>query len=192
MKRFTLSFLALATALAIAPAALAESYVTGQIGLTLDGTIWTATTPTVVTFADADNAIGVKLGSFTAFAGGSWTSAGSYTFGTPDYTLVTVTEGANTATFEITGPLTSVDVDSGDLVFDATGIIVMSGYLNTPGNIIFNVDDAGGTYGTDHGASGGITIHADPTPEPSSLLLLGTGFLGLAGVAFRRAKSILN
>jgi hypothetical protein len=162
--------------------------------LNLDGTIWTATTPTVVTFADADNSIGPKLGSFTAFAGGSgsWTSAGSYTFGTPDFTLVTVTEGINTATFEITGPLTGVDVDSGNLVFDATGIIVMSGYLNTPGNIIFDVGDAGHTYGTDDGASGGITIHADPTPEPSSLLLLGTGFLGLAGVAFRRAKSILN
>jgi len=192
MKRFTLGFLALAMALAITPAALADAYVTGQIGLNLDTATWTSTTPTVVTFRPTDNSIGGKSGAFTAFTSGAfWGAANPYSMATPDEIFLTVNLGSTVATFTIAGPLTGVIVGPGEYVFDATGTISMTGYLDTPGNIIVNINDGGGTYGVD-GSSGGITLHADPTPEPSSLLLLGTGLLGLAFIAFRKGKPVLN
>ena len=42
--------------------------------------------------------------------------------------------------------------------------------------------------GTQSGGNGDPQIFMGETPEPSSLLLLGTGLLGLALVAFRKAK----
>jgi hypothetical protein len=54
----------------------------------------------------------------------------------------------------------------------------------TSATVTFNgPDDAS----TEYGSIGNISYGA--TPEPSSLFLLGTGLLGLAFVAFRKAKS---
>ena len=39
------------------------------------------------------------------------------------------------------------------------------------------------------GSNGNFDATLEPSPEPSSLLLLGTGLLGLAFVAFRKAKA---
>jgi hypothetical protein len=60
------------------------------------------------------------------------------------------------------------------------------------------IDDNGTGYNVNWSASGnttggvtysyGINDTTTATPEPSSLLLLGTGLLGLAFVAFRKAK----
>jgi hypothetical protein len=169
--------------------------INGTLSFNGDKASWSAT---AVNFDNSDNYFGKNpgTGSFTAFNTGSvsnnatWIAPSPFTFSSPDGLFLTFTNTADTVTgtFTITGPLYAITDNSGQLSFDANGYIDLTGYLETAGNIIVNINDASEHNGTSN-SSVGITLNAEPTPEPSSLLLLGTGLLGLAGIAFRRVKS---
>jgi len=178
MKKQCLALLVIAAALAITPAVKADTFYFhfNAAGVNSSGTL-----------------VGAEIGntgSYQITSGSITTTSGYGTYsGTID------TNSGDMSAYQADNVL-FFPPNNGKYV-DGLGLIfAMSSYPSSPA---FNEIWAGDNYGNGPGYSnwffddadivGGGTMTVSLTPEPSSLLLLGTGLLGLAFVAFRKAKS---
>jgi hypothetical protein len=178
MKKYSLALFAIATALAITPAAMADDLAVSAssgVSYSQSGGV-TAGTGMVSGGSNTTGVFAPLIGdTVTFYAWGPSATGEAFSIGTGP-----------------TGTTFTIDTIGGFSVTGANPPTFLSAY----GTGV--IDDDGTDYNVNWTASGnsvddetyGFSITADTaaTPEPSSLFLLGTGLLGLAFVAFRKAK----
>lgn len=183
MQRF-LASLALVAMLLLAPVALhADTLMTGQFVIT--GTVTNVGTTLMFDPPTLRTGIGTQTGTFatilpdnTGFSGGTVNI--SYNPYTPDSALFFI--GPLTITLDT---LNETTVGS-TLDFSGIANLAAAGFLDTLANYSFNTAASGPSTFT----ATAIVPTAPSVPEPSTISLLGTGALGLAGFAARKFRTV--
>ena len=184
------AMLAASSSLAYASPLSGTVTIDGGNGAITPGTLSSATTS--ITFAPG---LEYTIGGTGSFTGNAITSLpfppGSgiefVTF-VPTFTIPNTAgnpfPGATLLTFNVSGVPQTFTVTS--VTTAPNGSLYFYGTLGSnPGNAVYVL-----TPGTDGLGEFSGTLTVTPTPEPSSLILLGTGLAGAAGMMFRKRRAL--
>jgi hypothetical protein len=149
-----------------------------------------------IVFTNPALQIGTASGIFAPYAGSAatFTNFNFITYPTGTATVI-ITDGTLTFTLSTSGysytevPVTTPGhpVGEQDLTILGNGTFTFNGTTHTYGTFDLNTQGVPGGPSTVSFAE--TSYNPTVTPEPSSLMLLGTGLVGTAGMLFRRRRN---